>query len=121
MRISSNPIVRRLSRLRKNIQTLSLDDRCKIVPSDLFRWFSQPQAHDQARLIFLDPPYRFLREHGNDLRTLVSNLAAHLTSDGMIIFRHDANDELALPGLALTDRRDYGSMAIEILRPATPA
>jgi 16S rRNA G966 N2-methylase RsmD len=61
-------------------------------------------------LVFLDPPYRFLRERPDDLRRLAARLS------GVIVFRHDAQDELSLAPLACFDRRDYGSMTIELLR-----
>ena len=42
-------------------------------------------------------------------------MATPAVSDGLLIFRHDANDELALPPLRTLDRREYGGMALEFL------
>src|SRR3954451_3629696 len=51
------------ARLRRNIETLGVGDRSSVVSQDLFRWFAssakQPEKQ-QASVIFLDPPYRFL-------------------------------------------------------------
>ncbi len=111
-----------LERLERNIAALGVRDRSRIVPGDLFRWFSSPPPENTGRadLIFLDPPYRFLRERPDDLRRLVVSMAAsHLSPQGVILFRHDAADALDLPALRRTDVRTYGSMTIEFLAPPT--
>jgi 16S rRNA (guanine966-N2)-methyltransferase len=105
--------------LKKNIATLKVDDRSTVVPTDLFRWFDIPRKGDQspADLIFLDPPYRFLRERPDDLRKLAKKFTAnHMAPDGTVVFRHDIADALALPALNVYDVRSYGSMTVELLR-----
>jgi len=107
-----------LERLKKNITTLSLEARSQIIPGDLFKWFASAAPTAPAELIFLDPPYRFLKEHPEKLRKLVQSIAKnHLTPTGLVIFRHDAKDELELPPLKPTDRREYGGMVLEFLAP----
>ena len=103
--------------LRKNIEVLKLQDRAKIVASDLFVWFAAAPAPVQpADILFLDPPYRFLNERAADLRTLAETIALkHLSPSGLVIFRHDRADSLALPNLHPADTRDYGSMRVEFL------
>src|SRR3954471_24101955 len=55
-----------LARLHQNIAALKVADRARVVPGDLFRWFSlantrpDSTAASGADLVFLDPPYRFL-------------------------------------------------------------
>jgi hypothetical protein len=44
---------------------------------------------------------------------------SHLNADGIVIFRHDAADQLAFPTLPVADIRTYGSMTLEFLRPIT--
>jgi len=106
--------------LRKNIAALRVQDRSTVVDRDLFKWFESAEPAERASLIFLDPPYRFLRERTDDLRRLAATLAAHhLTPDGLVIFRHDTADALDLPPLTKIDRREYGGMAIELMRPVT--
>jgi 16S rRNA G966 N2-methylase RsmD len=69
-----------------------------------------------VQVVFLDPPYRFLKERPDELRRLASKLAAHhLAADGVVVFRHDARDELALPPLVRGDHREYGGMVLEFL------
>ena len=110
--------------LRKNIASLRVQDRSSVVDRDLFKWFDSARPTERASLIFLDPPYRFLRERPEDLRRVAATLAAHhLAADGLVIFRHDAADALDLPPLTTADRREYGGMAIELMSvaPAQPS
>lgn len=108
-------------RLRKNIGTLKVGDRSTVVTTDLFRWFAEPKTQGRASLVFLDPPYRFLREKPDLLRRLANHLAArHLLKGGTVVFRHDAADALDLPPLVRTDVREYGSMTVEFLESQTP-
>src|SRR4051812_7880453 len=68
------------ARLRKNIAALGVEKRSRVVSGDVFRWFAAaPPAEPRVDLIFLDPPYRFLRERPDDLRHLAAGLAAHLS------------------------------------------
>ena len=90
--------------------------RSQIIPGDLFKWFITASPTQRANLIFLDPPYRFLKEHPENLRRLGESLATnHLAKDALLIFRHDAEDQLELPPLKSIDRREYGGMSIELL------
>ena len=105
------------SRLKKNTATLGVENRCRIVGQDLFRWFaSAPRPAHPIDLVYLDPPYRFLRERPGDLRKLAEHLSTHLAPDGTVVFRHDAEDRLELPGFTPIDERTYGGMTIEFLR-----
>lgn len=102
--------------LKKNIETFKVGDRSTIVPTDLFKWFAGKNTGPMADLIFLDPPYRFLRERPDDLRSLAEAYAERfLAANGLVVFRHDAKDSLDLPALKVVDAREYGSMAIELL------
>jgi 16S rRNA (guanine(966)-N(2))-methyltransferase RsmD len=103
-----------LQRLAKNIETLAVKDRAKIVKGDLFRWFADTPA-GAADLIFLDPPYRFLIEQPEKLQKLAKAFISHLTEEGLVIFRHDAKDTLSLPPLNVVDTREYGGMTLEFL------
>ena len=110
-----------IQRLKKNIAAVGVGDRSTVVAGDLFRWFAAAVTC-QADLVFLDPPYRFLRERPADLQSLAGSLVRnHLPPDGLIVFRHDARDELRLNGTEAVERRDYGSMSLELLRLASRA
>jgi 16S rRNA (guanine966-N2)-methyltransferase len=108
-----------LARLRKNVASIDDEKNCEIVARDLFKWFEHAPT-DQANgadLIFLDPPYRFVRERPEDLRKLAQRFAQqHLKPDGLVVFRHDIADALDLAPLKPYDRREYGGMTIELLR-----
>jgi len=85
-------------------------DRSTLVDRDLFKWFDAAKELPEVDLVFLDPPYRFLRERPDDLGRVVSRLS------GLVVFRHDAGDRLDLPPFNCIDRREYGGMTIELLR-----
>jgi len=112
--------------LRQNIDTLGVAGRSTVVGGDLFRWFDEtpppPAPAPAADVIFLDPPYRFLRDQPADLaRWAAAVTAGHLGPGGVVVFRHDATDALPLPPLTLADVRTYGSMKVEFLRHPPPA
>ena len=107
-----------VERLRRNIGTLKVEARSTVVSTDLFKWFitARRPGTRPADLIFLDPPYRFLNERPEELRRLAESMATrHLAPEGLVIFRHDAKDSLALPALQVKDIREYGSMTVELL------
>jgi len=106
-----------LERLKKNIAALKVESRSQIILGDLFKWFSTSMPTECANLIFLDPPYRLLKEQSEKLRKLADSIANnHLAPEGLVIFRHDAEDELRLPQMNAVDRREYGGMMLEFLR-----
>jgi 16S rRNA (guanine966-N2)-methyltransferase len=100
-----------LERLRQNITSLNLQERCRIIGGDLFAFFARPSATAKApNICFLDPPYQMVRENADSLRALAKHLS------GLVVFRHDAADHLELPPLQSFDQRKYGQMMIELLR-----
>jgi 16S rRNA (guanine966-N2)-methyltransferase len=109
--------------LQKNITNFGVQDRSKIVRKELFSWFvSAPEPARRVDVIFLDPPYAFLKSRPEDLKTLATQITAkHLSPKGLVVFRHDAADHLDLPSLRPLDIRDYGSMRVEFLTPPAPA
>lgn len=104
-----------LALLKRNISALKVEQRSRVIAGDLFKWFATAEAAQNTGVVFLDPPYRFLRERADDLRRLSQSIIPHLNEDGIVVFRHDAADVLKLPGLASRDVRDYGTMRIELL------
>jgi 16S rRNA G966 N2-methylase RsmD len=69
-----------------------------------------------VELIFLDPPYRLLREQAAELQRLAAVFAERELAEGAtVVFRHAAEDHLELPPLMAYDRREYGGMAVEFL------
>jgi len=108
-----------VARLRKNIAALGVESRGQVIAQDLFHWFAAaPRPVLPADVIFLDPPYRFVRDRPDDLRRLAEQFTrSHLAPAGTVVFRHDAADALELPALHRYDQRDYGGMTLEFLRP----
>ena len=106
-----------IKRLKQNIESLKVQKRCRIVPGDLFAWFNnENRAAEKINLIFLDPPYRLLREKPAELQKLAGMIAAReLVKGGTVVFRHAAEDKLELPPLVLYDQRAYGGMVVEFL------
>lgn len=111
-----------LVRLRKNIVALGEGERSRVIEGNLFRWFASAGTASaekgRADLIFLDPPYRFVREKAEDLQQLMVRIAdQHLAATGTVVFRHHARDSLKVPRFQTISRREYGEMQIEFLEP----
>jgi 16S rRNA (guanine966-N2)-methyltransferase len=102
-------------RLRQNIVSLGVEPTPRIVAGDIFQLLGKAADLPPADIIFLDPPYRMVREQPSALQKLASELAGHLKADGVLIFRHDAADVLSLPPLVCQDQRTYGGMVLEFL------
>ena len=109
--------------LNTNIGTLKVGGKSKVVQGDLFAWFrNERKAGEKVELIFLDPPYRLLKEQPAELQRLaVVFVERELAEGGTVVFRHAAEDELELPPLVAYDRREYGGMAVEFLHAANGA
>jgi 16S rRNA (guanine966-N2)-methyltransferase len=106
-----------VARLRLNVAALKAEPKAQIIDTDLFRYFATTAPLPPADLIFLDPPYRFLREQAPALQQLANQLASHAKPDALIVFRHDVADRLELPALQRVDERTYGGMALEFFTP----
>ncbi len=109
-----------LSALRTNIAALRAGDQATVVGGDLFAWFARSESREaggRVGLIFLDPPYRFLRERAVELRRVVDQMAdRHLADQGLVVFRHDAADTLSFDRMEIIDTRTYGGMVVELLQ-----
>lgn len=112
-----------LTRLTQNVMAIRAGERSRTIQGDLFKWFERTNTRPGtageigADLVFLDPPYRFLTDRPNELLQLTLHLThAHLAPGAIVVFRHDAKDKLDLPHLERYDAREYGDMAIDLLR-----
>lgn len=101
--------------LRKNIKSLGVESKARVVRGDIFGLLSKAADLLQADIIFFDPPYRMVREQPKELQNLAGQLASQLNPDGVMVFRHDAGDKLSLPPLICGDERKYGGMILEFL------
>ena len=112
-----------IKRLKQNIQALDAGNAL-VIEGDVFWNFSSLVARGagpgSVGIVFLDPPYRYLREKSDRLRALGEQIATRfLAPDGVVVFRHDARDRLDLPLLVATDQRTYGGMTLEFLKTRT--
>jgi 16S rRNA (guanine966-N2)-methyltransferase len=106
-----------IKRLTANIATLGVQSRSTILPGDVFKRAMDRRPTAKASLVFLDPPYRLLREMPMQLVGLAREFAEHhLTPDALLVFRHDVADSLALPPFSTRDVRTYGGMALEFMQ-----
>jgi 16S rRNA (guanine966-N2)-methyltransferase len=112
-----------VTRLTQNIMAVQMKDRSRLIPGDLFKWFERTNTRPTtageigAELVFLDPPYRFLTDRPDELLQFALHLThAHLTPGATVVFRHDVKNRLELPNLEKYDAREYGDMAIDLLR-----
>jgi 16S rRNA (guanine(966)-N(2))-methyltransferase RsmD len=101
--------------LRQNITAFGVESASRVIAGDIFRLLGKSSDLPKADIIFLDPPYRMLREQPEKLQSLASELADRLNPDGLLVFRHDASDSLTLPPLICQDERTYGGMTLEFL------
>jgi 16S rRNA (guanine966-N2)-methyltransferase len=104
-----------VQRLRKNIAALKVGARARVLAGDIFRYFGGEAGAPETDLVFLDPPYRFLRERAAELQELASQVRRKLKAEGLVIFRHDVQDRLELPQLVKVDERVHGGMTLEFL------
>jgi 16S rRNA (guanine966-N2)-methyltransferase len=102
--------------LRRNIETVKVERRSTVVQTDFFRWFATAPPERKIDLVFLDPPYEFLKSRCDELREAGVRIAKHLAEGGLVVFRHHIEDSLALALFSPVDVRDYGTMRIEILK-----
>ncbi len=102
-------------RLIKNIATLQVAGQSRVIREDIFSVMSRA-PEERADVIFLDPPYRFLRERADELVKLAELIERHhLAAGGVVVFRHDSADTLDLPALPSVDERRYGSMTVRLI------
>jgi 16S rRNA (guanine966-N2)-methyltransferase len=105
--------------LKKNVAALGVGNRAYVASGDILKPGAsvRPAAHfgGEIGLIFLDPPYRYLREQPGPLQELAGRLRAVAAAEAVLCFRHDEADALALSGWAPFRTLKYGGMVIELL------
>jgi 16S rRNA (guanine(966)-N(2))-methyltransferase RsmD len=66
-----------LGLLKQNVAALNVQEQSRIVAGDLFAWFdNERRVGEEIDLVFLDPPYRLLREKPRELQRLAVILAS---------------------------------------------
>ena len=65
----------------------------------------------------LDPPYRFVVEKSELIRTLLTQMFEHhLKPGGYVVFRHESRGNLMFADAEEFDLREYGGMKLRFLR-----
>ena len=102
-------------RLKKNVEALGLEARCRIIGGDVLRLSSEDLAPlPRPDLVFVDPPYPLVRDRAGDLKELLARLARHASDGGVIVLRLEKAQKFE-PGLPVIDERTWGSMRVLIL------
>ena len=110
-----------LLRLRRNIQTMEVQDRCIIWPGDLTRGLERrlDELDGPVDVAFVDPPYAVSRQWSWDeaVGRIFVPLGEHLAADGTVVLRVDRS--VAVPQrlgpLGVRRRREYGSTVVVLL------
>ncbi len=106
-----------LRALAQNLETLGLGSKARVLTTSVERALSAmswgPEAFD---VVFLDPPYREVRDGSFDpalAKAIDASLAASLRGGGRVVLEH-AKNALApdVPGLGLERTRIYGDTAL---------
>ena len=105
-----------LAIVKKNLELCRFEDRATVLrtklPEDL-RAVAKRSGIDGFDLIFVDPPYD--KDLVNASLRKVAELGL-LAAEGKIIVEHSPREAiLEIPGLAVTDRREYGQTVISFL------
>jgi 16S rRNA (guanine(966)-N(2))-methyltransferase RsmD len=109
--------------LKKNIEKAGFLKESKVIRADAFK-VGAAGSPDGRRcdLIFVDPPYRFSVEAGENslLSGLMVLLSEQLTPDGIVVVRVEGHTELQeeYGRFRTIDKRHWGSMTITIFNQA---
>lgn len=99
-----------LAVLRKNLSSLGLDDRARVVPMLVTRALSTVAAEGPFDLALLDPPYAAIEEAGRVLAALSESL---VSAGATLVLEHASRDAPPEPpSLRRTATRTYGDTAI---------
>jgi 16S rRNA (guanine(966)-N(2))-methyltransferase RsmD len=102
-------------RLKKNIEALGLEGRCRIIGGDVLRLSTEDLGPlPRPDMVFVDPPYPLVRDRAEDLKALLARLARHASDEGVIVLRLDKTQKYE-PGLPVIEERTWGSMRVLML------
>jgi 16S rRNA (guanine966-N2)-methyltransferase len=110
-----------LQRLRRNIETLGVEDQCDIWTGDILNGLSRRLARldEPVDLAFVDPPYADVRrwDWDSQIETIFSPLGEYLAADGLIVLRTPRRVECpeTLGPVTIKRTKHYGDMAVFIL------
>ena len=95
-----------LSILKKNIESLKLFEKSKILEKDIYNFKTLSELNQKFEVIFLDPPYK-----DNKIEKLLINLKKSkvLNDYGIIILHRNKKDNLEFPEwVNILEEKKYG-------------
>jgi 16S rRNA (guanine966-N2)-methyltransferase len=96
--------------LAKNIASLRVEDRAKLVRSPVASWLGTA-GDQQFDLIFVDPPYY------NPQFSTVERLLGLLKPNGLMVLSHPGRGEVPTKtGVVVVDNRSYGNAYLTFYR-----
>lgn len=102
-------------RLKRNIDTLGVGQRCRIVSGDVLKLSEADlTALPRPDVVFFDPPYPLVRDQPVRLGEALVRFAARVSTDGVLVLRL-AKQEVFDAGLRVLDERTWGTMRIVFL------
>ena len=109
--------VKSLAALKRNIRTLELEDRTRIMRMDAARGPGRIRGAGPFGIVFLDPPY------GRGLAVGALDMLGReglVDTDGLVVVEHATRDELPVKGemWVLNRERRYGQTMVSFFRPA---
>ena len=112
-----------ISTLKKNIEKTGFLNESKVIKADAFRIGDVFDTNEYVfDLVFIDPPYARTKNVQSDspLVYLLESLADKITKDVIVVVRTSLEVSLLdnYGKLEVTERRQWGSMAVTILRSA---
>ncbi len=112
--------------LQKNIEKAGFVAESKVIKANAFKIGAPVGIGEQKYdLVFVDPPYALSRDVSADsqIANLLKILQEQLTIDGMVAVRTEKNIQLLskYDKLEVIDRRQWGGMAVTILKLTTEA
>jgi len=107
--------------LKRNIEKAGFTENSEVIRADAFRFGSALDSEpDEYDLVFVDPPYADTEDVGADsaLGKMLILLAEKLTAEAIVAVRTRKNTQLLAryDRLQIIERRQWGSMAVTILR-----
>ena len=102
-----------LNILKKNIKSLNIREKCKIIENDCFNFFKKKKSFEEKfDIIFIDPPYKETK-----INFLINTILEKkiLKDNGVLILHRHKKDNFALNNkLKVLDQRIYGISKIII-------
>ena len=91
--------------LKKNVENLKLEEKCKIIDADIFNDFDFKTLKKKIDIIFLDPPFK-----EKNISLILSKIkeAKILDSKGIIIIHRNFKENELFPELKIVEEKKYG-------------